>query len=74
MLPAIDSDLNYEGQFYIGYEAYNSSVLVVVASLQAPYNKFELMLNLSRQDLEGELVLPLVGLVSPYYYYYFRFN
>lgn len=69
MLPATDSGLTYKGQFYLGYETSSSNSSTVVVSIHS-LNHMELMLDSATQD---ELyVSPIIGLISPYYHYYFE--
>lgn len=70
ILPATDSKLSYEGQFYLGY---NSSMRVVVSFHSL--NHMELTLDSPDQDLEEwSFVVPIVGLISPFYHHYFNLD
>ena len=67
MLPIDTSDSDQEGLFYLGYEIEDSVVAPVNVTFY-PTGEIELKLESAPED-EGT-VLPIVGLISPYYYYY----
>ena len=70
MLPTNSSDLDREGEFYLGYETDNFTITPVNATLNS-YKPlcFELMLESAAQ--EGDTVVTVVGIISSYYHYYF---
>ena len=58
---------DYEGQFYLGYEDVDSTIIPVnVTLIKRPQLTFELTLNST-----AEHTYPVVGLISPYYWNYF---
>ena len=71
MLPTSTTGSDYEGQFYLGYEDVDSTVIPVnVTHITASKTKlrFELTLN---STAEQDNTYPVVGLISPYYWNYF---
>ena len=67
MLPATNSGLNHKGQFYLGYKGSNSTV---VGSIYPQVTSIHVKLILDSSIQEEQLVSPLIGLISPYYYYH----
>lgn len=69
MLPMTGhGELSLEGQFYLGYEVEDSTVVPVNVTYFSAGRHFELMLETAAE--EGDIMVPLVGLISPYYHYY----
>ena len=60
---------DYEGQFYLGYEDANSTIVPVNVTHNTASKRlqFELTLDSTEQDD----TYPVVGLISPYYWNYY---
>ena len=68
MLPTNSSELNREGEFYLGYETATFTITPVTVTFHS-LSRFALKLESAVE--EGDKVLALVGIISSYYYYYF---
>ena len=68
LIPASDSGLEHDGQFYLGYQENQDSPTVTVNGYRVNPRSRESTLTLDTTDNED--VYPVLGLLSPYYAYY----